>query len=264
MPLRDFHTHNFLCHHAAGRVVDYARAAQAAGLASIGISDHNPMPGSFDDWRMGIGDLPEYFAMVEEAREAVAPLPVLIALECDYLESGEAWIADLAGRADWDYLIGSVHYIAPGWDVDNPKYLSRFEPGKVEEVWDLYWAAVRRAVSSGQFDILGHADLAKKFGHRPDGDLRRYYEPVVELLAKQDMAYELNTAGLRKPAGEMYPALGFLELACAAGVPVVLGSDAHAPGEVGADFAAAAEMLRRVGYRETATFSRRIRGSEPL
>jgi histidinol-phosphatase (PHP family) len=46
----------------------------------------------------------------------------------------------------------------------------------------------------------------------------------------------------------------FLELARAAGVPLVISSDAHAPSEIGRDFSRAIEIARSAGYDELATF----------
>ena len=91
---------------------------------------------------------------------------------------------------------------------------------------------------SGLFDILGHPDLVKKFAHVPAGDLARYYEPAVDAIAAAGCVIELNTAGWHKPCADAYPAPGFLELACSAGVPLVISSDAHAPEEIGPGFCA--------------------------
>jgi histidinol-phosphatase (PHP family) len=156
-------------------------------------------------------------------------------------------------------LIGSVHYIAPGWDVDNPKYLSRFREYPVEEIWALYWRHYVRCIESGLFDFVAHPDLPKKFGYRPPGDLRRYYQPAIESLVKQDVAFEVNTAGLRKEAEEIYPALDFIELAHKAGVAVLINSDAHAPGEVGYKFDLARNLVRQAGYSKVCRFEKRRR-----
>jgi histidinol-phosphatase (PHP family) len=117
---------------------------------------------------------------------------------------------------------------------------------------------------SGRFDILAHPDLAKKFGRVPAGDLDRFYEPAIEEIAGSGAVIELNTAGWRKPCAEAYPAPRFLELARSAGIGLVISSDAHAPGEVAKDFSKARELAAAAGFRETVTFEKRRRGSEPL
>lgn len=257
--MTDYHLHTPLCHHAIGAPAEYARVAVEKGLSEIGFADHNPMATVFDDWRMGIEDLPRYIELVQEAREKFPQLPIRLGLECDFIAGKESWVETLAGMADWDFLIGSVHYIAPGWDVDNPRHISRFRERPVEEIWDLYWRAYEQCVRSGLFDFVAHPDLVKKFGFKPAGDLRKWYEPSIAALAETNMAFEINTAGLRKPVGEIYPERAFLEMACAAKVPLLINSDAHDPNEVGADFESAVALARATGYRETIHFEKRRR-----
>ena len=258
----DYHTHTPLCHHAEGWPVDYARVAVERGLAELGFADHSPMPSAlepFDDWRMALADLPRYLDAVAEARAAFPQLPIRLGMEVDYIAEHEAWIEELAGMADWDFLIGSVHYIAPGWDVDNPAHLSRFTTQPVGEIWQMYFEAYERAIRSRFFDFVGHPDLPKKFGHRPEGDLRRFYEPVIAALAETGTAFEINTAGLRKPAGECYPTLEFLKLAREAGVKMLINSDAHAPEEVGAGFETGLALAKEAGFTEVVRFKGRKR-----
>lgn len=233
--------------------------ARRLGLAELGLSDHSPMREKFDDWRMDWEEFPRYLEMVEEARAESPGLAIRLGLEVDYLEGGEDWIEELSRAADFDYLIGAVHYIAPGWDVDNPKHLSRFSTNDVADIWRIYWRLYEKAIRTGFFDFMAHPDLPKKFGHRPAGELRRFYEPAIQALADTGTAFEINTAGLRKDVREMYPASEFLELARSAGVPLVISSDAHRPVEVGADFDKAVELARQAGYADTLRFEKRQR-----
>ncbi len=260
----DYHTHTPLCRHAEGWPTEYARVAVEKGLAEIGFADHSPMAEPFDDWRMLIEELPRYLEAVEEARAAFPQLPIRLGLEVDYLPGHEAWIEKLATLADWDYLIGSVHYIAPGWEVDHPKYISRFEERPVAEIWEMYGTAYVAAIRTGLFDFMAHPDLPKKFGHRPEGDLRRFYDPIITALAETGTAFEINTAGLRKPVGEIYPAPQFLTLAREAGVPLLINSDAHLPEEVGAGFDIAARAAVDAGFGELVRFEKRQRSFAPL
>ncbi|MEM9478561.1 MAG: histidinol-phosphatase [Verrucomicrobiota bacterium] len=258
--LTDYHTHNALCRHAEGRPVDYARRAEEIGLAEFGCSDHSPMKDDdFDDWRMKWSEFPQYVAEVEEAREAVS-IPVRLGLEVDYLEGGEGWIETLSQSADFDYLIGAVHYIAPGWAVDDPQWIGKFrDTASVDEIWESYWRIYTKCVASGYFDILAHPDLPKKFGHRPEGDLRRFYESAIEAAVAADVVFEVNTAGLRKDCAEQYPSREFLELMRDAGLPLVINSDAHDPAEVGAGFAESFALVKELGFSELARFEKRER-----
>jgi histidinol-phosphatase (PHP family) len=260
----DYHTHTPLCKHATGHPREYAARAVELGLPELGFSDHSPMRTPFDDWRMEWEEFPRYLEMVEEARADFPDLPIRLGLEVDYLAGHEAWIEELSKAADFDYLIGAVHYIAPGWDVDNPKHLSRYTSAGAEEVWTTYFDLYEKAIRTRLFDFMAHPDLPKKFGHRPEGDLRRFYAPVIQALTDTDTAFEINTAGLRKPVGELYPTLEFLQIARGAGVPLLINSDAHDPAEVGADFDKAIALAREAGYTESLRFEGRARRAVEL
>lgn len=263
--LTDYHTHTPLCLHAEGTPLEYARHAQSIGLAEIGLSDHNPMPEYFDNWRMLLGDLPRYFELVEEARAALPGFPIRLALECDYLEGREAWIEETARMKEWDYLIGSVHYIHDGIAVDDPKHVSRWQTAAdIEHMWGMYWKLYEKMIRTRMFDFFAHPDLAKRFALRPEGDLRRYYEPVIQALVDTQGVLEVSTAGLRKDVREIYPAREMLEMAFSAGVPIVINSDAHLPTDVGIDFNKALELVRGVGYATTVRFEKRQRTVAPL
>ena len=255
--LADYHVHTPLCHHASGWPLALARRAVELGLGELGFADHNPMPARFDDWRMLREDLPRYLAEVEKARAAFPQLTIRLGLECDFLDGREPWIEELRGLAEWDFFIGSVHYLPDGAEVDNPKYLSRYRDGDVDALWQAYWETYGRAVRSGLFDFMGHPDLPKKFGYHPAGDLRRFYEPAVAALAEMRTPFEINTAGWRKDCREQYPAREFLALAHAAQVPLLINSDAHAVEELGAGFPEAVALAKSVGYTQTARLHRR-------
>jgi histidinol-phosphatase (PHP family) len=78
------------------------------------------------------------------------------------------------------------------------------------------------------------------------------------------VAIEVSTAGLRKPAGELYPAPAFLEMCLEAGRPVALSSDAHKPEQLGYEYERAVEWLSDLGVTELSVFERRERRLEPI
>ncbi len=255
MALSDYHTHTPLCLHAEGAPGEYVRAALDAGLSQYGISDHAPMEDEpFDDWRMRQSDMPAYLDWIAEARRCAegSSLEVLAALECDWLPGMEPWIEKLKGIYEWDYLIGSVHYLDNKWDFDNPLSMKFWDSTAVEDAWARYWQLYAEMARTGLFQIMGHADLIRKFGHRPAGDLRPYYIPAIEAIAASGAAVEINTTGWYKPCGEQYPSLEFLQLAREAGIPVMVNSDAHSPREVGRDFDRALRLASQAGYEAVA------------
>ena len=249
-----------LCRHAVGDPVDLAAQAVSLGFTEIGFSEHSPMPrDDFDDWRMFERDLGLYVENVEKARRAFPQLTIRLALEVDYLPGHEDWIRDLAGRHPWDYLIGAVHYVSESWALDNPNALAEWRHRDPFEVWSVYFDRLTAAAASGLFDIIAHADLCKKFCFYPKQDCTPMLERFLDAAARQGVAMELNTAGLRKECREIYPSPRLVRMAAQRGVPITFASDAHAPGEVGLNFAEAIALAREAGYTHWQRFERRRR-----
>jgi len=252
----DYHMHTPLCRHAVGEPVDYARRALEIGLTEIGFTDHSPMArDDFDDWRMKDSQLEEYVSKVRLAQRTHPQLTIRMGLEVDYLPGQEDWIRRLAARQPWDYFIGSVHYVSDTWDIDNPAKLSEWKKRDPYEVWSVYFERLAQAARSGLFQIIGHADLPKKFGIRPAQDCHPLYEEFINAAVEAGCAIELNTAGLRKECREIYPCPDLLKLARQKNVPITFGSDAHAPAEVGMNFAEAVALAHSVGYSECCRFN---------
>jgi histidinol-phosphatase (PHP family) len=242
--LWDSHLHTPLCGHAAGSPAEFAKAAQERGLSGLVFTEHAPMPGWFDPGsRMRPGDLPRYLAWVGEAKGI---LRVGIGLEMDYHPGTDRPVAQLAGAASWDYLIGSVHHIG-AWGLDDPQWKEEFGQRDLEELDQAYYQVVIAAARSGLFDAVGHLDLPKKFGqHYPASKAAL---AALDAIAAAGLALDYNTAGLRKPAKEVYPGRVLLQEAIAREIPLVLGSDAHRPAEVGWAFPEAAAEVEQLGGR---------------
>jgi len=261
----DYHMHTPLCHHAVGEPGEYAEQALKSGATEIGFSDHAPMPeDNFDDWRMRAADLELYIEKVERARREFPQLTIKLGLEVDYIPGYENWIRELAARYPWDYFIGSVHYISRSWAIDNPQQLSEWKQHDPLEVWTAYFERLTLAAESRLFDIIGHADLCKKFCFYPAEDCTGLFQRFLEAARAADTVIELNTGGLRKDCHEIYPGFPMLKLAAQTGVPITFGSDAHAPGEVGLNFREAIDLARQAGYTSYCRFTRRQRSQTPL
>ncbi|MBM3848500.1 MAG: histidinol-phosphatase, partial [Verrucomicrobia bacterium] len=210
----DYHMHTPLCHHAKGEPIELAATAVARGLDEIGFSEHGPMlKDDFDNWHLYDRDFDAYIASVETARREFPQLKIRIGLEVDYLPGHEEWIRGLAKRHPWDYFIGSVHYISDAWDIDNPTKISEWKKRDPWDVWSAYFDRLTQAAESGLFEIIGHADLPKKFCFVPGRDCSPLFEKLILAMKKGGIAYELNTAGLRKDCKEIYPCPKFVQMA---------------------------------------------------
>jgi len=261
----DSHVHTPLCKHAQGEPAAYLAAAQERGLAGIVFTDHNPMPPWYDpDSRMAAAQLPLYHRLIEAVRaDAPEGFYVGLGLEADFHPGTEAYVREQLGSHPYDYVIGSVHFIG-AWPFDHPDFTAEYERRDRLEIYADYYALVYAAAESGLFDAVGHLDLPKKFGHLPPEETWDLVEGVLGAVRGAGIALDVNTAGWRKPVGEPYPAPAILKRARELGIPVVLGSDAHAPEELGWRFPEAAALLREAGYREAWVFKGRKPEPYPL
>jgi histidinol-phosphatase (PHP family) len=260
----DAHMHTPLCKHAEGSPLEYAQAALEQGLQGICVTDHNPMPAWFDsDFRMRESELPHYLEMVSEAREAMAgKLEVRVGLEADFHPGTEGSVQKVLEAHDWDYVIGSVHFIG-AWGFDNPAFVAEYDRRDLEAVYAEYYKLIVAAAQSGLFDAIGHLDLPKKFGHVLPNMLELAL-PALDAIATAGLALDYNTAGYRKPIAEAYPSPSILSAALERGISIVTGSDAHKPSEVAWKFEDARATLKQIGFSSTNFYRGRKAFAIPL
>ena len=263
LDLVDYHIHTFRCGHARGEMAAYVERAIRAGLPEMGFSDHIflywlPPEQRDSELAMTEAEFDTYVEDVLRLRRAYPQITIRLAVEADFILDREATLAGILDRYPWDYVLGSVHFIGD-WGVDDSRYLGRYDEWDIDALYEQYFDLVLRAADSGHFDTMAHLDLVKKFGHRARKELSDLYGRVARRLAAAGVAIEVNTAGLYKPVGELYPHLDLLKACCAAGVPATLGSDAHAPEEVARDFPLAIEHLKAAGYERIVAYQGRRR-----
>ena len=259
--LPDLHVHTARCGHAEGTPEDYLLRAHRLGLPCLGFADHLPL------YWLPLEERDRSLAMPEEELAAYAEevlslkgraggISVALGVEADYIPGFEERLRALLAAHPFDYVLGAVHFI-DGWGFDNPAYLDGYSAWRLDDLYARYFELVVQAVRTGLFDVLAHPDLVKKFGYRPGSDVRGLYEEVARAMAGGGICVEVNTAGLRVPAQEIYPSLEFLEACRRYGVPAALGSDAHRPGHVAWEWPLAREWLLAAGYRQVVFFEER-------
>jgi histidinol-phosphatase (PHP family) len=244
----------------------YREAAEERGIEELGVAEHiHRFVQSLDVWQhpwyrfWAHDDIDEYCDFVRDSG-------LKLGIEADFLPGREDRVQNLLEEREWDYVLGSLHFLRddavdlhgePDWEA-----WDIWRGGDPEKVWGTYFETLGEAARTGMFDILAHPDLVKVFAGRvpvPEGDLRRFYERAMDGIADSDVAVEVSTAGLRKPAGEIYPAPAFLEMCLEAGRPVALSSDAHSPEQLGFEYERALSLLEGFGVSEIAVFERRQR-----
>jgi histidinol-phosphatase (PHP family) len=262
----DYHMHlrgpDESIQHTVEAVEPFVKTARQRGVDEIGFTEHvYYFRQTRSLWRLPYQaqrcnhDLDEYVDAVLEAKRR--GLPVKLGLEVDYVRGREEDLRELLAPYPWDYLLGSVHYVADLGVDSEPRLIDAVG---VDEAWRLYFERLGEAARSGLFDALSHPDLVKIFGVRPQNGAAALWDS----LSGTDVAVEVSTAGLRKPVGELYPDPGFLERCHEHGLPITLASDAHDPSLVGENFDRALELARGAGYDTVTVFEGRQGRQEPL
>jgi histidinol-phosphatase (PHP family) len=266
--LTDYHVHlrpDDLEHTAAEAFTQanaerYRTVASERGIEELGVSEHvYRFTAALDVWQHplwqqeAIDDLDAYCSFVREETD------LRLGIEADFVPGREDRMRALLEERDWDYVVGSIHFLAEG-ALDYDVYDVWNSGRSPDYVWKTYFTWLGEAAASGLFDILAHPDLVKHWGRErpwPEKDLRFYYDLAMEQIADSGVAVEVSTAGLRKPVGEIYPAPAFLEMLVDAGVPLALSSDAHVPDQLGHGYEQAVALLGDHGVSEIAVFDRR-------
>jgi histidinol-phosphatase (PHP family) len=198
--------------------------------------------------------LQDYASFIAKAREHYRD--IAFGLEVDWL--GDPKVANLSSIFEWDFLIGSVHFI-DGYAADNPGLLGVWSRLSVAEVYERYFALLRDAVESRAFDILGHLDVLKMVRPLCLGKDSRSLDSLVDSIAAVGITVEVNTAFSyrQKARDEFCPSREILLRLVDRGVPLTLSSDSHHPDHVGCNLDKAAELLRSLGVVSVRRFWRR-------
>lgn len=253
----DYHVHSTFSIDCKIPMETSCRAAIAAGVTEIAITDHvDHVPA---DPGFGFYRADQYLTEVARIRDQFAgELVVLRGVEVDYNESTiehvEKFVTEFGTR--YDFVIGSVHY-APDGAMIFPDY---FADRMMDDVFLPYFDQVQKAVETGWFDSIGHLDLPKRYApksHRTydPARYRERLEPIFDAMIERGVGFEINTSGLRQTPRTSMPGPAVVRWYSDRGGRVITtGTDSHAPQTVGAGLAKTLEMLTLNGIDSVASF----------
>jgi len=252
----DSHTHTWFSGHGSGTVDDVVRAALAQDMTMVALTEHLPLPPEVDpngSFGMSPLQVDEYFAALDEARHTYPDIEIISGIELDWRYGAEEYLLGWLQRYPFELVVGSVHMLSypngDHWEFDHPDYLDGWNERNEEGVWREYFELWMQAITSKiPFDLMAHPDLPKKFDFKPTFNTKEYYQAMAEAAAHAGVMVEVNTSGLHKPVGELYPAPPLLRDFFLAGVPCTMSSDAHTPEHVGRSFDAGYAALSTAGY----------------
>ncbi|RKP08003.1 histidinol-phosphatase [Thamnocephalis sphaerospora] len=245
------HTHSGqFCHHAHGTLEELVQAAVAAGLRTLGLSEHMPRQRVQDLYPEEANATPDslharFDAYVHEARRLrdkyANQLRILVGMETEYIYAEQATkVQALRARYSLDYVVGSVHHVH-GHPIDfDAAMLAEAQTasgGTAETLVCAYFDAQRDMLHALRPEVVGHFDLIRRLMPRDTEWTEAVWQRVREnatIIASYGGLVEINTAAWKYGFADPYPQQAVIKILKAAGCRFTLSDDAHSPEQVAA------------------------------
>ena len=232
-------------------------AAIDNNMISLGISDHSSA--DFDPCGIRTRSIDTYHREVRRCAEKYKDrIEVYLGLELDGYS--------VVDKADYDYLIGDVHYVKCSdgnlhgidWNKENQqKVIDDFFDHDPLAMAKHYFATYVERQQINRPDVLGHFDLVRLFGLMPT-ESKAYLDAATEALIaclKVTPIMEINMVPVvLRGDTEPYPRNNILKEAVAHGAKLVLSSDAHKVENLQKGFDDEILRLKALGIREIVQF----------
>ncbi len=255
MKLSNYHTHTCFCDgkDTPRRMVE---EAVRLGCPEIGFSGHSYQ--SFDEsFCMSRAGTLEYCRELAALRQEFdGQVRILTGIEQEfYAEPAEV---------EYDYVIGSVHYVyrhgeylpVDMGDEVQQELVREHYNGDYYAFAEDYYATVAQVFEKTRCNIIGHFDLVTKYNENNrlfDTDHPRYRaaaQAALDVLLATPACFEINTGAISRGCRTTpYPEKVYWEQIARSGKPFVLSSDCHAAEHLLFGLEEIAEDLRQSGYR---------------
>ncbi len=263
----DCHTHSRRSFDGSVPVRWLAEEASRVGLGGVAVTDHCEINAQ---GRQKLWSYRGLKKSVRDIRRAQAKgLNVLCGVELGQPTYHPESARRVLANADYDIVLGSIHYLRDGRDF----YYLKYTDGSCDpaEIYDRYLDEVLLMAEQSDFDSLAHLTYPLRYIQGRDRvqlDMTRYedkYDRILTVLAQRGKALEINTSGARRENGFMLPDVHlvrrFRELG---GRYITLGSDTHRQEHFAAGLAQGAGEALAAGFTEAVYYKKRRPVSYPL
>jgi len=242
----DGHVHTRLCRHATGAMEEYVLAGIDRGLAKIVFLEHLESGIKyFDRTWLTEEDFEEYFQEGARLRSYYCEqIEVSLGVEVGYNHKEKLELQRRIDAYPWERVGISCHFLPVGTSGQHINLLSRHQhnidtarQAGTSHLLSLYFTTLQEAVAELPGTVLCHLDAALR--HVPNISFNdEHLQQIDNLLGKvkeKGMAIEINTSGFAM-RNEPFPSRKLLAMAVSHDIPLVAGSDAHRPEDVGRFF----------------------------
>jgi histidinol-phosphatase (PHP family) len=250
----DGHVHTKLCHHARGEMEEYVLAAIDLGLRKLVFLEHLEVGiNYFESTWLTEDDFNFYHEEGKRLQNKYqGSLEIGLGVEVGYNPNSLEEIQRRLALHAWDRIGISYHFMDTGSGhlnlvsskLINIEALDKFG---VEKAVSRYYKELLDAVEKLPGQVLCHIDAVMR--HHPNVILTPEHNALIDDLldaaARNNMSLEVNTSGYRIK-NEPYPSPDILRKAVKKNIPLVAGSDAHRPEDVGRYFERLPELMRKL------------------
>lgn len=240
-----------------GSPEEMVRAALNAGLGSVGVSLHCPIPGE-DSWCCKDSDEAAFLHEMHRLRELYAGrIEVWCGLEYD-VDAGRRSVPP------YDYIIGSCHILGGmpiDYDPDSAKGLIA-RHGGADRAARLYYARVASLADFPEVSVVGHFDLVTKFNEREalyDVTSPLYRDAAFAAMEKLNAAgkiFEINSGAISRGwRTTPYPSEELLRHLHSLGGRILISSDAHSADAMTCAFEQSEALAKSCGFTELWEFN---------
>ena len=260
MFLCDYHTHTHFSFDGDPAATHDAmcRRALEVGLSEIAFTDHCDVNGEVEGFYAPYDHTAAFAAMEEVKEKYKGRLNVVCGIELgnphQYPNEARAVLA----AHPYDFVIGSLHNLTAVPDF----CFLHYEHMPDELIHHLFNRALDENLALAQFEgitTLGHITYMHRYVTRAGKpfDFKPHYDKLRELyriIIDRDVALELNVSTLWQGLGISMPTMELLKLyKDCGGKLVTIGSDAHAPENLGKAIRKGYAILQTVGFDEVLT-----------
>ena len=227
----DYHIHSTNSKDARSTIFDMCKKAVEMDIAEVGFSEHVDFEPK--DWGFGYFNYDKYSSEINDARELFKKkLVIRKGIEIDYQYCFEDEIAEWLQNKEFDFVIGSVHYL--NHEIINQQLVMNEDLGKI---YNAYFGEVSHSIKSSLFDVIGHFDLVKNFIDERRSNLKSGYVEgvgkILEQVIENNVYLEINSKALRYN-GDLAPNKEIIKAYFEAGGKLIsVGSDAHSKEDIG-------------------------------
>ncbi len=259
----DAHVHSHFSYDAdpAATLDAVCESAIAKGITHLALTDHYDINAVLDG--IYTYNVSAAKAAVEDAKEKYGNLLTLswgieLGSATQYPKAADTFLS----KHKFETIVGSTHYMTgcddfAYWDMKNITHED------FSEAFLLYLAELTRMCELGHSDILAHITYPVRYfiraGHQFDLSFCR--DELANLLntaIDHGMLLEVNTSGYRQGMGSPLPDATVISLYKDLGGRLIsIGSDAHTPADIGANYKETEDLLRSLDMNKIAFIQNR-------